>query len=62
MTLMRAWIADMVLEARICLAFHRFLAETDRKKMRQHANHMTTLIKRRSARQVERMERKAGLL
>lgn len=58
---MIAWIKDVILEIRIQAELNRLLAEKDRKKQRHHARRMADLVKQRSPRRVEQMERKAGL-
>lgn len=58
---MLSFIKDLFLEYRIGRALGRLLSEPNRDIKRKHAADMATLIKRRSARRVEQMERKAGL-
>lgn len=58
---MISWIKDLLLELRISWEFHRLMATDDRLKMRAHAKRMADLVKQRSPRRVEQMERKAGL-
>ncbi len=58
---MFAWIKDCILEIRIQIELHWLLSEKDRNKQRAHAKRMGDLVKQRSPRKVEQMERKAGL-
>lgn len=58
---MIAWIKDYILEIRIQIELHWLLSEKDRNKQRAHAKRMGDLVKQRSPRRVEKMERKAGL-
>lgn len=55
------WLKDVVLEIRIQIELNRLLSEKDRNKQRAHAKRMVDLVKQRSPRRVEKMERKAGL-
>lgn len=58
---MSAWFKDWILEIRIGWELHRLLASGDRNKMRAHAKRMADLVKQRSPRRVEQMERQKGL-
>ena len=58
---MFAWIKDVILEIRIQIELNWLLSEKDRNKQRAHAKRMAELVKQRSPRRVEQMERKAGL-
>jgi hypothetical protein len=58
---MIGWIKDLILEIRIQHALNQILCEPNRDIKRSHANRMAILIGMRSERQIEKMERKAGL-
>ncbi len=58
---MLTWIKDVILEIRIQIELNWLLSEKDRNKQRAHAKRMAELVKQRSPRRVEQMERKAGL-
>ncbi len=55
------YVQDLILEKRIQATLNRMISEPDRDMRRAIAQEMGSLIKQRSAAQVERMERERGL-